>query len=82
MELNAIKLSKLPEVSRQVSSFKQFLLLNRRMFLISFRIPVAFIALVMMGLFVGLNQGLIYKEVGSVQFDPEDKQLNVSISLN
>ena len=52
------------------------------MFLMSFRIPVAFIALIMMGLFVGLNQGLIFREVGSAQFDPDDKQLNVSISLN
>ena len=48
----------------------------------SFRIPVAFIALMMMGVFVGLNQGIIYKEVGAAQFDPDNRQLNVSISLN
>ena len=35
------------------------------MFLMSFRIPVAFLALIMMGFFVGLNQGMIFKEVGA-----------------
>ena len=42
------------------------------MFLLSFRIPVAFIALILMGFFVGLNQGMLYRDVGAAQFDPND----------
>ena len=72
----------MPAVTRRVSGFKQYKLLTKRMFLMAFRIPVAFLALIIMGFFVGLNQAMLYKKVGAAQFNPLDKGHNMAISQN
>ena len=69
-------------MTRSVSGLTQFKLLTKRMFLMYMRIPIAWISLIVMGFFVGLNQAMLYKGVGAAQFDPLDRKHNLSISQN
>lgn len=51
--------------SRNVPFKKQYFLLLNRMFMMAWRIPVAFLALVMMAFFQGLLQASIFQDVGA-----------------
>ena len=50
---------------REVSGYKQYKLLVSRMCKTALRIPIAFIALIMMGFFVGVMQGSLFDKVGA-----------------
>ena len=49
---------------RQVSLLKQYKLLLRRNYTESVRLPISIFALVFMGIFQGLNQAAIFKDIG------------------
>ena len=56
-------------LTRQIPLCQQYKLLVRRMYTQAFRVPIAFLALVIMGFFQGLLQASIFTGVGALDYN-------------